>query len=50
MIEDPITRLNAALEGEIQDLGKQIVVFRKQSNGGWLASAAIFNSDLEVSS
>ncbi len=35
--------------GEIQDTGKQLVVFRKQSDGKWLASTCMFNSDLEVS-
>ncbi len=35
--------------GEIQDTGKQLVVFRKQSDGKWLVSTGMFNSDLEVS-
>jgi ketosteroid isomerase-like protein len=29
----------------IQDIGKYVVVYRRQANGGWLAVADIFNSD-----
>ena len=38
----------ASSTGEIQDTGKQLLVFRKQSDGKWLVSTGIFNSDLAV--
>ena len=31
--------------GPVQDVGKYIVVFRRQANGAWRAVADIFNSD-----
>lgn len=32
--------------GAVQDKGKQMGLFRRQPDGSWLATAAIFNSDL----
>ena len=29
----------------VQDIGKYIVVYRRQANGAWQAVADIFNSD-----
>ncbi len=34
--------------GEIKDTAKQLVFARKQSDGKWLVSIAMFNSDLEA--
>jgi ketosteroid isomerase-like protein len=32
----------------VNDIAKQLVVFRRQPNGSWLATAGSFNSDLPV--
>jgi len=32
---------------EVNDTGKQLVVFERQADGGWLVTRAMFNSDLE---
>jgi len=35
-------------EGAVKDKGKFLMILRRQSNGSWLISVVIFNSDLPI--